>query len=292
MNSKAGFTLAELAISLTIIGLLLGGVLMGQRVILSARISATVSQVNEIESDTTAFKDQYGYLPGDMPSADVKIKDCTEACKLQDTMTDVDGVYTTGDGRVGLRQWLFFQFQGASISPSDLGAGPEPETVLFWYELMRAGYRVVVNDDGIRGEEPSFGGSLPVAKIGGGFWVGYAGGVATPTVWDTNLFYSMSGTVLMLVGANENMRDSEVGSFYDGLPFPLTPAMASEIDIKLDDGVPISGRAQAYGPYAPLNSGLPTCVDGDQPTPTDPIRYFYSGAYAGKSCAMIFSIGK
>ena len=49
-NSRAGFTLVELAIVLVIIGLIIGGVLVGQDLIKAATIRSTVSDLEKINA--------------------------------------------------------------------------------------------------------------------------------------------------------------------------------------------------------------------------------------------------
>ena len=66
-NSKeSGFTLVELAIVLVIIGLIIGGVLVGQDMIKSAEIRSTIGQWESFNSATNVFKDKYRYIPGDI----------------------------------------------------------------------------------------------------------------------------------------------------------------------------------------------------------------------------------
>ena len=49
MSNQKGFTLVELAIVMTIIGLLIGGVLKGQELMENARVTSTVAQVKGYE---------------------------------------------------------------------------------------------------------------------------------------------------------------------------------------------------------------------------------------------------
>ncbi len=68
-RAQAGFTLVELAIVLVIIGLIVGGVLVGQDLIKSAEIRATISQIEKINAAATTFRDKHGNLPGDLTAA-------------------------------------------------------------------------------------------------------------------------------------------------------------------------------------------------------------------------------
>ena len=57
----------ELAIVLVIIGLIVGGVLVGQDLIKASEIRALVSTTNRVQSAVHTFRTKYNYLPGDIP---------------------------------------------------------------------------------------------------------------------------------------------------------------------------------------------------------------------------------
>lgn len=59
----------ELAIVLTIIGLLLGGVLAGRSLVKSAELRANITQAQRYLSALKEFKARYNYLPSDLPNA-------------------------------------------------------------------------------------------------------------------------------------------------------------------------------------------------------------------------------
>ncbi|MEJ0010791.1 MAG: prepilin-type N-terminal cleavage/methylation domain-containing protein [Alphaproteobacteria bacterium] len=63
---RYAFTLVELAIVLVIIGLLVGGVLVGADLITSAKINATVSDLQSYTTAATTFRDKYNGIPGDL----------------------------------------------------------------------------------------------------------------------------------------------------------------------------------------------------------------------------------
>lgn len=64
-----GFTLIELSIVLVIIGLLVGGILAGNALILAAEIRAAVSQKERFDRAAVTFKLKYNCLPGDCYNA-------------------------------------------------------------------------------------------------------------------------------------------------------------------------------------------------------------------------------
>lgn len=68
-NFTSGFSLVELAISLLIIGLILGGILKGQELIVQARLQKTLSQIISYQMAYLTFKEKYQALPGDFAGA-------------------------------------------------------------------------------------------------------------------------------------------------------------------------------------------------------------------------------
>jgi prepilin-type N-terminal cleavage/methylation domain-containing protein len=64
-KNQAGFTLVEIAVVLSIIGLLLGGVLKGQELINSARVRSLASQNSAVQAAYFGFIDRYHQVPGD-----------------------------------------------------------------------------------------------------------------------------------------------------------------------------------------------------------------------------------
>lgn len=65
-----GFTLIELAIAITVIGLLMAGVLMGSNALIEkSRMASLISKTKDLGAASRDFKSRYGYFPGDMPNA-------------------------------------------------------------------------------------------------------------------------------------------------------------------------------------------------------------------------------
>ncbi|MBO1923853.1 prepilin-type N-terminal cleavage/methylation domain-containing protein [Thiomicrorhabdus sp. 6S3-12] len=68
-DTQAGFTLVEVAIVLLIIGLLLSGILKGQEMTHSAKISADTDALKALQASIYAYKDRVGFYPGSARSA-------------------------------------------------------------------------------------------------------------------------------------------------------------------------------------------------------------------------------
>jgi prepilin-type N-terminal cleavage/methylation domain-containing protein len=68
-TTTAGFTLIELSIVLVIIGLIVGGVLVGQDLIKAAEMRATISQLEKYDAAAMTFRGKFNGLPGDIANA-------------------------------------------------------------------------------------------------------------------------------------------------------------------------------------------------------------------------------
>ncbi len=65
----SGFTLVELSIVMVIIGLLIGGIIVGQDLIVQSSTRAQMAQIETIETEVNTFKVKYNCLPGDCATA-------------------------------------------------------------------------------------------------------------------------------------------------------------------------------------------------------------------------------
>jgi prepilin-type N-terminal cleavage/methylation domain-containing protein len=80
---QSGFTLVEIAIVLLIVGLLLGGVLKGQELISSAKVSNLAQSVNGYQAAVLGFQDRYRFLPGDSDQAATRVGSGAVNCATQ-----------------------------------------------------------------------------------------------------------------------------------------------------------------------------------------------------------------
>jgi prepilin-type N-terminal cleavage/methylation domain-containing protein len=124
---KAGFTLIELSIVLVIIGLIVGGVLVGQDLIKAAEIRATMSQVEKYNTALNTFRGKYNGMPGDLQ--------CAVAFSLGTPFTVGQSASCTGGmtGSAGLGDGNGLIEGGSTGATVPLG-----ETLVFWAHLSGA----------------------------------------------------------------------------------------------------------------------------------------------------------
>ncbi len=126
LQQQKGFTLVELAIVLTIIGLLIGGILKGQQLIANAKVTAQMAQVQGIDAATTTFRDAYAGLPGDLLTPSTRLANCTAATCL---------LVGNGDQKVLPGAGAFTPPTGATVGGA-MGIGGEADA--FWAQLAAA----------------------------------------------------------------------------------------------------------------------------------------------------------
>jgi prepilin-type N-terminal cleavage/methylation domain-containing protein len=64
-----GFTLVEISIVLVVVGLILGGVMVGQSMIRSSQVGKLNAEVEAYRAAVASFQDKYATLPGDLTNA-------------------------------------------------------------------------------------------------------------------------------------------------------------------------------------------------------------------------------
>ena len=116
-----GFTLIELSIVLVIIGLLVGGVLVGQDLIKAAEVQAQIGQIEKYNTAVNTFRGKYGYLPGDIP----------DPYASQFGFIARGTQVGTGDGN-GI-------IEGINNIGRDCGEYLSGEMLTFWVDLSQAG---------------------------------------------------------------------------------------------------------------------------------------------------------
>ena len=92
---QKGFTLVEIAIVLVIIGLLLGGILKGQEMIVQAKIKNAMADFSGISAAYHGYQDRYRKIPGDDDGAAARWTTPTAATNGDGNGT-VAGKYNNG----------------------------------------------------------------------------------------------------------------------------------------------------------------------------------------------------
>jgi prepilin-type N-terminal cleavage/methylation domain-containing protein len=269
-SNKYGFTLIELSIVLIIIGLITGGTLVGRDLIHAAEIRSTISQVEKFNTAVNTFRGKYGYLPGDMPPT-----------------------IATSFG--------FFAFTGANAGTTGYGDGNEVvdvvvascthESLVFWRHLSDAqliggsyGQTTPTNaidptsgnvSNTISGDVSPF---LPTAKIGApAYFVAqdFTDGILGDRTLTHNYYALYSIT---------SLNPTPSGCGITG--HTVTPIDGKNMDTKLDDGMPFTGRVTSNGDWSGVG-----CVTGGSGA-GDPSAVYNADPGAGgngKACDMFFS---
>ena len=115
-----GFTLIELSIVLVIIGLIAGGVLVGQDLIRAAGVRAQISQIEKYNTAANTFRGKYDALPGDM----------NKTAAAQFGFVARTGILGDGDGN-----GLIAGTNGGNA----FGTYQNSESLYFWADLSQVG---------------------------------------------------------------------------------------------------------------------------------------------------------
>jgi prepilin-type N-terminal cleavage/methylation domain-containing protein len=241
-----GFTLIELAIVLVIVGLLVGGVLVGRDLIHASELRAAISDVERIKAAFNTYKTKYrNAIPGDDPRAQNYFG--AAACPDYPAQPG-NNCSGTGDGYV------------AYININ--------EDV---YEPLRVMQHLALA--GLLEGQYTADATGPFDKVymrsksltGGFYRVHFMNfSVYPPTS------FSQNGNAIAL-GTISDMTISGVSAL-------LKPQDAMNIDLKIDDGKPTTGRV--YGHDSPAAAAAPYCASGPP--------YIYNSTVEQTLCYMLF----
>lgn len=224
-QSLSGFTLVELSIVLAIIGLLLGGVLVGQSLIRAAELRNVPAEYQKYQTAVNTFNNRYRAKPGDMRNATRfwGAADTSNAGECAHPLTDLGTGTQTCNGN------------GNGLS------GEDYEQLRFWQHLSNAGLiegRFTGVQSGSTYLAHVIDENAPGSKIPGAGWAAVHLTVNTePFKWNVR---------------DVRYQTAFLGGQSTGGRYPDAPIFTAEellvIDQKMDDGKPGSGllRTQAF----------------------------------------------
>lgn len=226
--SSKGFTLVELAIVMTIIGLLIGGILKGQELLYNAKTKRTVKDVQSFQAALLTFQDVYSGKPGDITTATSRLQNCTPANNC------VNG---NGDNLIGpLIHWWQITDQSRLTENQQL-----------WTHLALAGMISGVDTSTRLG----WGYSHPISPLDGGYTALQArqGGVQRFGKFESDhgLWIRLMANLVGNPAANNEV---------------ISPHDAFIIDRKYDDGDPWAGWIRATG-WGVAAIGAPNTCEGE-----------------------------
>ena len=222
--SRLAFTLVELAIVLVIIGLIVGGVLAGQDLILTAERRKVITEWEGISASVNTFRGKYNGLPGDLPNASRYFSD--------HTAWNQSG---NGNGLI------------ANDSCGHTGIGTEVCSV--WSHLSAAGligtsFPPCTNASGCNASFPKIGlntrSNTMIAADSGG---------AQNYLW-TQGIYNGSDSIWTTQSSAYHVQEA-----------PFTPEDARWLDTKLDDGQARTGRFQLSVNWSVPVADNHACID-------------------------------
>ena len=224
--THAAFTLAELAIVLVIIGLLVGTVIGSTQLIKQSQMQTVISDYTKYTAAAAQFQQQYGGPPGDIIDASNYWGTDSTYCTV--AATDITGGTCNGDG-----DGKIYTAQIITTIPNT------SEPYRAWQQLVLAklidgNFSGVTVTGGATNSVP--GTNVPASRITGAGWSFYNN---TALVGNTDWYAQDLGNILIFGGVISNSLNQGA---------VLTTNEAWQIDRKIDDGLPAFGRIVALKP--------------------------------------------
>lgn len=253
--AQQGFSLLELSIVLTIIGLIAGSVIVGQEVLKQAEMRSIVNDVSKYSAAVDMFRQQYDAIPGDMTNATTVWGTASGGCP--------GGARTTTQTCNGNGNGLLTLSEIAASSPE-------------WWEawvhlsnarLIEGRFSGITNTAGLT--ETRIGVNVPKARrTDTGFTL-----YSLIQTTGTTTYFSGDYRLVLGIGRDGGGTETRFDSF--------SPGEMMSVENKVDDGRPGTGIVRAYKSA--------NCVS-DATAGANQITTTYNLSYSGPACGMMYSI--
>ncbi len=222
-----GFTLIELSIVITIIGILVAGVVAGKALVTNAKIRAQATDLQLYASAFNTFSAQYNAVAGDMVNA---------------TSYWASAANGNGNGYLNLG--------------SDVG-DPTSTTNEIYTLFQHLSLAKLI--PGYYNNTYTLGVGYPVLKLDPTKGMHGANGINIPGSDEYQLSDSTNFVSYQAVLALNISKPSITNNGYNDIDGVMSPKQAFFLDTKIDDGIPTEGIFKAYKAYS---ANYP-CLDGN-----------------------------
>jgi prepilin-type N-terminal cleavage/methylation domain-containing protein len=207
-KNSGGFTLIEMSIVLVVIGLIVGGIFVGQTLIAAARLQKVVTEIHQFKTAIATFRGKYDCLPGDCNNAYMFFS--SSGCTNNSTNSSA-GCNGNGDGTIGSGFWT--------------------ERCLLWFHLSITG---LISSGVTENKMTSYCGGGAAEETN----------LMPPSAFNSNAHYAVFTEVGAVTGyLFLGGYDASQQWPYDSL---FTPNEARSLDQKLDDGFRTTGNIQGH----------------------------------------------
>ena len=272
MVGKKSFTLVEISIVMCVIALLIGTLMGGRKIAERAKVQATIHEIQEYQGAFAKFYDTYGYMPGDMPDAQAKLAPSGYTTATLATIKTLDEkiLKTIPLNGKGIGELSGCIIPTAAPYYSDMS--------LTWSHLSAAGFieekysslcKSLTSDQSDACFEAGY--NVPKAKYGSNGMYIFSTLTKFHSEYQLGLLEGQKATkhtALLIVNLkntyNQKFKNGNVELNYErtcrqvsGTTYRfgfsnggITTSMLAEIDIKMDDGFPLTGNVAAQNPAA------------------------------------------